>query len=650
MGIAGTAAKLLASLDLDTRPFEAGAKRAGAAMDRMGDRGYRIGARIGTGLNTAAKNLARIGVVAAGALTLAVKSGIQSLADLERANQQTGAVIESTGGKAGVTAQKVRELAEAQERLTTVDDKVVQAGENMLLTFTNIGSDVFPAATKAIVDMGVAMNGGSVEGLDLSKTAIQVGKALNDPIKGVTALRKVGVQLTEQQEKQIKKFIKSGDIMSAQKIILQELTTEFGKAGEAAGEGFGGDMRRFDDALEDSRMALATGFLPVIRKVADKLTTFLADPKVQQGIRDFGDTLAGAFDRLLEVGGKLPWAQIGDSLRIAGAGAKTLLDAFVNLPPWIQTAVLTGWGLNKLTGGALGGIVGELGKGLIKGVLGINAGVVNVKGAVVNGGGGVPGGAAAAGAAGTGISALGKVFLIGEAIGLVMAVNSVREAVQNGATVQAQGIHQTLTDSLAGPNSVQDLQTKLAGIDEGIRKLEADPLAVALVTGPALDELKAMRSEVVAELDQLNKPSSSKDIKTFGSDHNRPLRIYGKVEDQRGAVKWEKIADNTAKTSTKIAVADDRLEAIKAHAASQIPKLNAITQSVRDRGIAMANRIDATTRAVHAIPPAKQSVQVATNVKVNVTANSITRSVTQSALYTANHLSAVNKANNIGWT
>ena len=49
-----------------------------------------------------------------------------------------------------------------------------------------------------------------------------------------------------------------------------------------------------------------------------------------------------------------------------------------SLPPWVQTAVITGWGLNKLTGGALGGIVAELGKGLIKGVLGIKAGAVNI--------------------------------------------------------------------------------------------------------------------------------------------------------------------------------------------------------------------------------------------------------------------------------
>ena len=57
-------------------------------------------------------------------------------------------------------------------------------------------------------------------------------------------------------------------------------------------------------------------------------------------------------------------------------------------------SVLTGWGLNKLTGGALTSIAGALASGLIKGVLGINAGVVNITAGTVTGvpGTGAPGG------------------------------------------------------------------------------------------------------------------------------------------------------------------------------------------------------------------------------------------------------------------
>jgi hypothetical protein len=80
--------------------------------------------------------------------------------------------------------------------------------ENLLLTFTGIGKDVFPGATKAVVDLGIAMAGGDVNNANFKASAIQVGKALNDPIKGVTALSKVGVSFTKQQKDQIKALVK----------------------------------------------------------------------------------------------------------------------------------------------------------------------------------------------------------------------------------------------------------------------------------------------------------------------------------------------------------------------------------------------------------------------------------------------------------
>lgn len=99
----------------------------------------------------------------------------------------------------------------------------------MLLTFTNIGKDVFPNATAMTLDMATAMNGGLAPSAEqLSNQAIQLGKALNDPIMGMGALRKVGVAFTEAQKEQITTLQQSGDIMGAQKIILAELATEFG--------------------------------------------------------------------------------------------------------------------------------------------------------------------------------------------------------------------------------------------------------------------------------------------------------------------------------------------------------------------------------------------------------------------------------------
>jgi hypothetical protein len=96
----------------------------------------------------------------------------------------------------------------------------IQSGENLLLTFRSLkngvgeGNDVFNQATVALVDMARAL------GKDPQDAAIQLGKALNDPITGMTALRRVGVSFTQDQQKLIKTLAESGDIMGAQKVIL----------------------------------------------------------------------------------------------------------------------------------------------------------------------------------------------------------------------------------------------------------------------------------------------------------------------------------------------------------------------------------------------------------------------------------------------
>jgi hypothetical protein len=361
---AADTARLIASLELQDKGFSKGIQNATGSLGKLESRMGRIGGIASRGVQTAGQNIARLGAIAAGVIATQVYAGIRSLEELDRVTNATAGVITSTGGAAGVTAKQVRDLATSLENVTTADDKVIQSGANLLLTFTNIGKETFPQATKAMVDLGIAMAQGDVANADFKSSAIQIGKALNDPIRGITALRRVGVSFTKQQEDQIKTLVKAGKTVDAQRLILAELEKEFGKAGEAAGKGFGADIRRVQDAIEDAQQALATGFLPLIRKVADVLSRELAKPETIAAIKSFGESLAGGVDRLIGVAQRLPWAQIGDSLKLAGQGAKAVFDAFTALPSWIQTAVLTGWGLNKLTGGAVFDITAELGKGV----------------------------------------------------------------------------------------------------------------------------------------------------------------------------------------------------------------------------------------------------------------------------------------------
>src|SRR5262249_44701468 len=140
---------------------------------------------------------------------------------------QLQAVLKSTAGVAGVSAEKALSLSKALEQQTTFGDEAVLSAENLLLTFTNIKDDIFPDATKTVLDMSVAL------GQDTKSSAIQLGKALQDPVNGILALRRVGVNFNDDQKKVIENLVNTGHSLEAQKLILKELATEFGGSASA---------------------------------------------------------------------------------------------------------------------------------------------------------------------------------------------------------------------------------------------------------------------------------------------------------------------------------------------------------------------------------------------------------------------------------
>jgi phage-related protein len=231
-----------------------------------------------TGFGSKVKGLAKAGVVAAGAaglaaLTATLKIGVDEFTNAAKVSAQTEAVIKSTGGAAGVTAKQVDKLATSMMKKTGVDDETIKSGENVLLTFTRIqnkagkGNDIFNQATKATLDLSVAL------GQDMQSSAIQVGKALNDPIKGITALQRVGVSFTDAQKKQVKAMVESGDVMGAQKLILAELTKEFGGSAEAAGKTLPGQI----NILKESFSNLAGTLVGTLAPALSTVTKFLVD-------------------------------------------------------------------------------------------------------------------------------------------------------------------------------------------------------------------------------------------------------------------------------------------------------------------------------------------------------------------------------------
>lgn len=207
---------------------------------------------------------ARVG--AAGVAFLGLKLGKDALAEYREAykvGRQTNAVIEATGGVAGISAKHVGDLAESVSNKTAIDDEEIQKSANMLLTFKAIRNEVgknnqvFDRATAAAVDLS-ASGFGSVK-----SASTMLGKALNDPLKGMTALNKVGVTFTDGQKDQIKKLVETGDVLGAQKVIMKEVESQV--KGSAAAQA--DPVDRLTVTWANLLETIGTKFAPVLQKV-----------------------------------------------------------------------------------------------------------------------------------------------------------------------------------------------------------------------------------------------------------------------------------------------------------------------------------------------------------------------------------------------
>jgi hypothetical protein len=210
---------------------------------------------------------AAIAGVAIGTVAIGLGKSVQAAAEAQKIMAQTNAVLRSTGTTANGTATDIANLSETLSRQTAVDDELIQSGANLLLTFKNIqnqaglNNDIFDQTVQATLDVSRAM------GTDASTEAIRLGKALNDPVKGLSALSRVGIQFTAQQKDQIKALTESGDLLGAQKIILAELQSQFGGSAQAYAQTFAGQIELLGIELENLSEEIGIVVMPAITEM-----------------------------------------------------------------------------------------------------------------------------------------------------------------------------------------------------------------------------------------------------------------------------------------------------------------------------------------------------------------------------------------------
>jgi hypothetical protein len=230
--------------------MKAAQKSLGKTADKFGDMGVKLSAALTAPL---------VGFAA---------KGIAEARETQAAFAQVDAAIASMGNAAGRTREQLGDLADKLELGSLYEgDEILRKVTANMLTFGNISGETFDRAQQAVVDLATRM------GTDLQSATILVGKALNDPIKGMTALGRAGIQFTETQKAQIKAFNEGGQAAKAQAIILGELERQFGGAAQAAQDV--DPLNKLTDAFNQMAERVGTALLPILPVLTDALVSIL---------------------------------------------------------------------------------------------------------------------------------------------------------------------------------------------------------------------------------------------------------------------------------------------------------------------------------------------------------------------------------------
>lgn len=239
--------------------------------------------KIGKGMKGAAGATRNYSLVAGGFLANAVRLWAKQADAIAQVEQG----IISTGGAAGFTLKQLQKEASRLQDLSTFgDEEILQGVTAQLLTFGNIAGNQFKAAQVAAMDLAARLK------IDLKSASIQLGKALDDPSRGLSMLGRSGITFSEQQQKVIKALQASGRLADAQNLILKEVNKQYGGSAAAAAKYGSGALKQMSNTLGDVNEQLggviAEVLLPsakYIKAIAQQLQG--ANPWVKRAVVGF---------------------------------------------------------------------------------------------------------------------------------------------------------------------------------------------------------------------------------------------------------------------------------------------------------------------------------------------------------------------------
>lgn len=282
------------------------------------------------------KGALALGAMGTAAVVVAVKwAKMAELAAI--ADQRIDAVATTMalfGAGTATTTKRIQDYADALERETGVTAETIKAAQAKLLTFrqlavtADVAGGAFDRATQAAVDMAAAGFG------EATQNAVQLGKALEDPIKGVNSLRRSGITFTESEKAKLAVLVQSNRIHDAQAVILTAIETQVKGTAEATAI----STMRMKNGFGEVTDAIGTKLLPIMNAFADAVVA-IGEKATLEGLgaafEEFGRQASGALDELNKKLGDFFHATDGTvngfgRIRNAATRFKTGLDMGIN--------------------------------------------------------------------------------------------------------------------------------------------------------------------------------------------------------------------------------------------------------------------------------------------------------------------------------
>lgn len=276
---------------------QGGVKELGGALGAVKAKLEEVAAPLG-GVASALGRLGPAGLAAAAAIggTVTVMGAASRAAETyARAMSGLEAVLKATGSASGLAARDIAKVAaELQETTNATEEGVLDAAK-ALATFGTIAGDNFKRVLKDAQDLTAVIGG------DLRSATLLLGKVLDDPARGLEALRKSGLGLTAAQRELIESTARAGKLFEAQALILDALEKKTGGAAQADRTGMAGAAKGLTAAWEDLLKKMGetpgrtSGAVKTIDYLASRLkliTNFVFPDQV----KTLGDTLAKLSD------------------------------------------------------------------------------------------------------------------------------------------------------------------------------------------------------------------------------------------------------------------------------------------------------------------------------------------------------------------